>query len=98
MAMSVTQQIKEHMMVHALGEGSMNGVAGVHIGTVDYVDGDQIILTKNDSPDGQHHAIPVSMVDRVENNTVFLNADAEMVRGQWRTVQPDMSRDRGMGR
>ena len=47
-------------MVHALGVDSMNGVAGEHIGTVDRVEGDQIELTKNDSPDGFHHFIPTA--------------------------------------
>lgn len=93
MAMNVAQQIKEHMTVHAMGAGSMGGVPGEHVGTVDYVDGDQIILTKGDSPDGQHHAISVGLVDRVEDNTVFLNADADEVHGQWQVVQPDTSKD-----
>lgn len=82
----MAEQIREHMMVHAQGEGSMNGVPGEHVGTVDYVEGDRIVLTKNDSPDGKHHSIPVDLVDRIEGNTVFLNCDMETVYTEWETV------------
>lgn len=77
--------IREHMMVHALGAGSMNGVAGEHIGTVDHVEGDRIKLTKNDSPDGFHHYIPITWVSGVEGNTVHLSRDAAAVRREWQS-------------
>ena len=78
-------EIREDMMVHALGTGSMNGVAGEHIGTVDSVEGDQIKLTKNDSPDGFHHYIPLAWVSRVEGNTVHLAREAAAVRREWQS-------------
>jgi hypothetical protein len=84
---AMTEQIREHMMVHAQGEGSMNGVPGEHVGTVDYLEGDRIVLTKNDAPDGQHHSISMDLVDRVEGNTVFLNCDLEKVHAEWETVE-----------
>jgi hypothetical protein len=87
MEQDMTGQIREHMMVHAQGQGSMNGVEGEHVGTVDYVEGDNIILTKNDSPDGMHHSISVDFIDRVEGNTVFLNVDAETIQQAWGTVE-----------
>jgi hypothetical protein len=88
-------QIREHMMVHAQGQGSMNGVEGDHVGTVDYVEGDRIILTKNDSPDGMHHSISMDLVERVEGNTVFLNCDMETVQEEWETVESsEMDRDK----
>lgn len=48
--------IEEHMEVRSLD--------GEHVGTVDHLEGsDQIKLTKNDSPDGQHHhLIPLDWV------------------------------------
>jgi hypothetical protein len=79
-------QIREHMMVHAQGQGSMNGVEGEHVGTVDHVEGDRIVLTKNDAPDGQHHSISTELVERVEGNTVFLSCDLETVHTEWETV------------
>lgn len=68
-------QIKEHAEVI--------GADGVHVGTVDHVEGDRIKLTKNDSPstqDGQgakHHYIPLGLVAEVEGETVRLSATAQ---------------------
>ena len=68
-------QIKEHAEVI--------GADGVHVGTVDHVDGDRIKLTKNDSPqtqDGQgakHHYLPLGLVAEIEGDTVRLSATAQ---------------------
>lgn len=68
-------QIKEHAEVI--------GADGVHVGTVDHVDGDRIKLTKNDSPatqDGQgakHHYLPLGLVAEVEGDKVRLSATAQ---------------------
>jgi hypothetical protein len=65
-------QIQEHAEVI--------GADGVHVGTVDHVEGDRIKLTKNDSPstqDGQgqkHHYISLGLVAEVEDGTVRLSA------------------------
>ena len=80
--------VREHMMVHAKGGPSMNGVPGQHIGTVDHVEGDMIKLTKNDSQDGLHHYIPLSWVETVDGNTVHLSKDAESVMRDWKTEDP----------
>ena len=67
--------IREHMEVI--------GADGVHVGTVDHVDGDRIKLTKNDSPqseDGQgakHHYISLGLVAEVEGDKVRLSATGE---------------------
>lgn len=81
--MNQASNIRERMMVHARGEGSMGGSSGVHIGTVDHIEGDMIKLTRNDSPDGQHHYIPVAWVERIEGNTVHLSRDADSVHHDW---------------
>lgn len=57
-------RIKEHMEVA--------GSDGEHVGTVDKVEGDTIKLTKTDSSDHQHHTLPFDMVDRVEDNRIYL--------------------------
>ncbi|PZQ61303.1 MAG: hypothetical protein DI544_07030 [Sphingomonas taxi] len=73
--MADASQIKEHAEVI--------GADGVHIGTVDHVDGDRIKLTKTDSPstqDGQgakHHYLPLGLVAEVEGDTVRLSATAQ---------------------
>ena len=45
---------------HSAIKEDMNviGADGVHIGTVDHLDGERIKLTKADSVDGKHHYLP----------------------------------------
>ncbi len=50
---------------------------GEHVGTVDHLDGDQVKLTKNDSSDGQHHYIPLSQVESMDDVAVYLNVTRE---------------------
>lgn len=63
-------EIREHMEVI--------GADGVHIGTVDKVEGGRIKLTKADSGQGSHkghhHYIERSLVAGVEGNKVRLSA------------------------
>lgn len=66
--------IREHMEVYAS--------CGTFVGTVDGVEGDRIKLTRKDSPDGQHHLIPVSWVAKVHDH-VHLSKDHEEVQSQW---------------
>lgn len=63
-------EIKEHMEVI--------GVDGVHVGTVDKVEGNRIKLTKADSGEGSHkghhHYIDKGLVAGVEGKKVRLSA------------------------
>ncbi|MER8549484.1 MULTISPECIES: DUF2171 domain-containing protein [unclassified Mesorhizobium] len=58
------------------------GADGVHVGTVDKVDGDRIKLTKRDSGEGahrgHHHFIPLSLVAEVEGQKVRLSANSDV--------------------
>ncbi len=58
------------------------GADGVHVGTVDHVEGDRIKLTKRDSGEGghegHHHFIPLSLVAEVEAGAVRLSANADV--------------------
>ena len=64
--------VKEHMDVI--------GADGVHVGTVDRVDGNRIKLTEADSGmgshKGHHHFIDLGLVAEVEGRTVRLSANA----------------------
>jgi hypothetical protein len=64
--------IKEHMEVI--------GADGVHVGTVDKIEGGRIKLTKKDSGEGSHkghhHFISKALVAEVEGNRVRLSANA----------------------
>ena len=68
-------EVREHMQVV--------GSDDQPVGTVDKVRGDRIILTKDDSPDGRHHAISCSLVDRLEGDRVILDRTAEQAREQF---------------
>jgi hypothetical protein len=82
-------QIKEHLMVHAKGPGSMQGASGEHIGTVDKVEGGKYIkLTKDDSPDGQHHWFPIDWVESVDEKAVYINKTANEARAELLDRQP----------
>jgi hypothetical protein len=64
------REIKEHMEVI--------GADGVHVGTVDRIEGNRIKLTKKDSGEGSHkrhhHYIDRNLVADVEGNQVRLSA------------------------
>jgi hypothetical protein len=58
------------------------GADGVHVGTVDSVDGNRIKLTKADSGEGSHkghhHYISGGLVAEVEDGVVRLSANADV--------------------
>lgn len=66
--------IREHMEVI--------GADGVHIGTVDRLEGNRIKLTREDSGQGSHqghhHYIPTALVAEVEGDKVRLSANADV--------------------
>jgi hypothetical protein len=75
--MTDASAIREHMEVIGADE--------VHVGTVDCVKGDRIVLTKADSRaqvegaeegthSGHHHYIPVGLVAAVDGNQIRLSA------------------------
>ena len=69
-----TVNIRQHMGVYAS--------CGTFVGTVDHVQGNEIKLTRKDSPDGQHHLIPMSWVAKVHDH-IHLNKDHKQVQSQW---------------
>jgi hypothetical protein len=72
--MAGRDDIREHMEVI--------GADGVHIGTVDRIDGDRIKLTKADSGEGSHeghhHFISLGLVADVEGDKVRLSANGDV--------------------
>ena len=69
--MADLSQVREHMEVI--------GADGVHIGTVDAVEGDRIKLTKQDSGShsGHHHYISAGLVAAVDEGRVRLSANGD---------------------
>jgi hypothetical protein len=78
--MADTSNIREHMEVI--------GADGVHVGTVDGVEGGRIKLTRKDSAAeiegaegshaGHHHYISSGLIAGVEGETVRLSANADV--------------------
>jgi hypothetical protein len=72
--MTDASTIKEHMEVI--------GADGVHVGTVDKIEGGRIKLTKADSGqgshEGHHHYISLGLVADVEGDKVRLSANADV--------------------
>lgn len=70
------RRVTEHMEVL--------GSDGSHVGTVDKVRGDRIILTKNDTDaEGRHHSIPSRWIQAVDEK-VTLRKTAEEAKNHWR--------------
>jgi hypothetical protein len=68
--------IREHMEVI--------GSDGGHVGKVDHVLGQEIELAKMDLGAGfKHHLIPVSWVDRVEDDKVRLTLTKDEAKTRW---------------
>jgi hypothetical protein len=56
-----------------------------HVGTVDRVAGDRLILTRSDpEAGGVHHSLSCSDIDRIEDNRVILDLSADKARNRWR--------------
>jgi hypothetical protein len=78
-------QIREHMEV--VGNDDQ------HVGTVDKVAGDRLILTKSDPESGgAHHSLSCSEIDRIEGDRIILDCSADQARNRWR----DESRSRAL--
>ena len=78
------RQAKEHQEVV--------GSDGAHVGTVDHVRGDRILLTKTDKDaGGHHHSIPSAWIQSVDDR-VHLAKTAEQAQQAWR----DEENNRGL--
>ncbi|HUE78971.1 MAG TPA: DUF2171 domain-containing protein [Sphingomicrobium sp.] len=78
-------QIREHMDVVGKDEE--------HVGKVDRVAGDRIILTKSDPESGGvHHSLSCSEIDCIEGDRVVLGINAAEARNRWR----DENRERAL--
>jgi hypothetical protein len=82
---SLLGQIREHMEVV--------GNDDEHVGKVDRVAGDRIILTKSDPESGgAHHSLSCSDIDKVEGDKVILDCSSSQAKQRWR----DESRNRAL--
>jgi hypothetical protein len=71
------ERVQEHMEVV--------GTEGDHIGTVDKVRGDRILLTKSDNDaGGHHHSIPSRWIESVSDKQVIIRKTAAEAKAHWR--------------
>lgn len=76
-------KVEEHMDVV--------GSDGTHVGTVDKVRGDRILLTKNDAEaGGRHHSIPSSWLATVDTK-VTLTKSADEAKRHWRDEEQNQA-------
>jgi len=74
--MADISRIKEHMKVMSSDYR--------HVGTVDRVRDDKIVLTKNDpASGGRHHWIPSDWVTSIEEDEVRLDQTLEQAHANW---------------
>jgi len=72
--MANASEIRPHMEVV--------GSDGVHVGTVDHVEGtDRIKLARRDAADGEHHYLPLSAVARVDDKVHLVSTAALALPG-----------------
>lgn len=84
------RQVQEHQDVV--------GSDGQHIGTVDHVRGDRILLTKNDpAAGGHHHSIPSSWIQSVDDK-VTISKTADQAKAHWRDEADQSERGALFGR
>ncbi|UUL81369.1 DUF2171 domain-containing protein [Sphingomonas qomolangmaensis] len=76
-------QVKEHMEVVGSDDG--------HVGTVDKVRGDRIILTKTDQDaGGRHHSIPSRWIESI-GDKLKIRKTADEAQAQWRDEEANQA-------
>jgi hypothetical protein len=78
------RQVQRDSLKQAQEHQEVLGSDGLHVGKVDHVRGDQILLTKTDKDaGGHHHRIPSSWIARVDDK-VHLSKTADEAKRAWR--------------
>lgn len=93
-AENAVEFVKEKTGMDGPAEGTNVGIAGIKkhmnviascgktVGKVDAVEGSAIKVTKKDSPDEQHHFIPIGWVERVDSH-VHLTKNSKETEEGW---------------
>jgi hypothetical protein len=87
-----TRQTQRDSLGSAKEHQEVVGSDGVHVGKVDHIRGDRILLAKSDrDAGGHHHSIPSSWIQTVDDK-VHLSKTAEQAKQAWR----DEENNRGL--
>ena len=82
-----TRQGQRELLSRVTEHQEVIGSDGAHIGTVDHVRGDRILLTKSDADaGGHHHSIPSSWITSVEDK-ITVSKTADQAKQHWRDEQ-----------
>jgi hypothetical protein len=77
------RQTKRQMLASIREHFEVVDESGQHVGTVDKVRGDKVILTKNDpEAGGVHRSFTCSLLERVEDNKVYLSGSKDSIRSR----------------
>jgi hypothetical protein len=83
-----SQRMEDHMVAPMMIKEHMEvvGSDGVHVGTVDHMEGADAVKLAKDDPDagGEHHFIPLAWVDHVDEH-VHLKQAATEAMARWKT-------------
>jgi hypothetical protein len=76
---------KRSMLTQAVEHMEVVGSDNKHVGKVDRIRGDRIILAKSD-PDsgGIHHSISCADIDKIEKDKIVLEYTADQAKSRWR--------------
>ncbi len=78
------RQAQRQSLLKAQEHQEVVGSDGVHVGKIDHIRGDRILLTKTDrDAGGHHHSIPSSWIQSVDDK-VHLSKTAEQAQQAWR--------------
>ena len=87
------RQAKRQLLGQIREQMEVLGNDNEHVGTVDRIAGDRLILAKSDrEAGGAHHSLMCTAVDRIDGDKVILDTTAEQAKTRWR----DESRDRAL--
>lgn len=79
-----TRETQRQWLRHVQEHQEVIGADGTHVGTVDHVRGDRILLTKSDKDaGGRHHSIPSSWIVDV-GDKVRINRTAAQAQAAWK--------------
>ncbi len=72
-----TEAIKSHLPVFARSIAAMHLAEHVQIGRVDHVEGECIKVSKASSEDAHHHWVPLTWVEKVTDDGVYLSKSVD---------------------
>lgn len=77
------RQTKRQMLQSIREHAEVVDESGQHIGTVDKVRGEKVIMTRNDpEAHGRHRSFTCTLLDRVEDGKVYLSGSKESIRSR----------------